>query len=191
MAIKAVIFDCFGVLATDGWLPFKEKRFGDNPELLEQATASNKRFDAGLLSYEDFVAEVAILAGVKSQEMRHAIERHAPNEQLLSHIRDTLAPSYKIGLLSNAGADWLDEIFEPNQVSLFDEILLSYQIGAIKPQPIMYTTIATRLGVLPEECIFIDDQPRYAAGAAEVGMRAIHFTGNKQLFTMLTEVLHA
>ena len=34
-AFKAIIFDCFGVLAEDGWLPFKRKYIGDNLELMQ------------------------------------------------------------------------------------------------------------------------------------------------------------
>lgn len=191
MPTKAVIFDCFGVLATDGWLPFRDEHFNDKPDLLEQAIASNKRVDAGLQSYDGFVSEVATLAGVPEATARFHIEHNIPNATLLSYIRDTIAPTYKVGFLSNAGANWLNDIFEPWQVSLFDEVLLSYQIGAIKPDAIMYTTIATRLGVLPEECIFIDDQPRYVQGAIDVGMAAIHYKDNKQLLLELTDVLNA
>ena len=36
--IKGIIFDCFGVLATDGWLPFKNKYFKEKPALFRKAT---------------------------------------------------------------------------------------------------------------------------------------------------------
>lgn len=191
MAIKAIIFDCFGVLATDGWLPFRDHYFGANPELYERAVASNKRVDAGLHSYDDFIKEVASMAGVTPHDARETIEDNVPNLQLLTYIKDKLKSHYKLGFLSNAGANWLDGIFEPWQVKLFDEILLSYQIGAIKPDPIMYETIAARLGVVPEECIFIDDQPRYCDGAEAVGMRAILYTDTSDAIAKLEESLHA
>ena len=71
--IKAIIFDCFGVLASDGWLPFREKYFSDNPDLLEKAIASNKRMDAGLHTYEDFLREIADLSEVPLNETRALI----------------------------------------------------------------------------------------------------------------------
>jgi hypothetical protein len=67
--IKAVVFDCFGVLASDGWLPFREKYFGNDPQLFRKATELNKRTDSGLLSYDEFIEAIARLA--KYLSMRH------------------------------------------------------------------------------------------------------------------------
>jgi HAD superfamily hydrolase (TIGR01509 family) len=189
--IRAVIFDCFGVLARDGWLPFREKYFGSNPDHLELAIASNKRVDAGLTSYDDFITEVAQLAELSEAEAMNEIENNPPDEQLFTFIQQELKPNYKIGMLSNAGANWLDEIFEPWQVDLFDEYVLSYQIGAIKPQAIMYETIAERLGVLPEECIFVDDQLRYVEGARDVGMTAILHESAAATISEIEDILRA
>jgi putative hydrolase of the HAD superfamily len=187
--IRAIIFDCFGVLATDGWLPFRDEHFGHDPTLLERATISNKRVDAGLQSYDDFVRDISDLSGVEEREVRRAIEHNVPNKPLLDYIRDELKPHYRIGFLSNAGANWLDDIFEPWQVDLFDEVLLSYQIGAVKPEPIMYETILARLGVLPEEALFIDDQPRYVEGARELGIKAIQYKTYHQTKHAIEEML--
>jgi putative hydrolase of the HAD superfamily len=190
VAIKAVIFDCFGVLTRDGWLPFREKYFSDKPDLYEKATTSNHRVNAGLHSYKDFIHELANMAILTEAETRAAIEDNPPNEPLFTYIRDELKPRYKLGFLSNAGANWLDDIFQPWQVALFDEILLSYQIAATKPDPIMYETIAYRLGVMPEECVFIDDQARFCEGARAVGMQAIVYESTDQVTADLEMLLH-
>jgi HAD superfamily hydrolase (TIGR01509 family) len=188
--IKAVVFDCFGVLARDGWLSFRDEHFDKDPELLEKATISNKRVDAGLASYEDFVHEIAELSGVSISDTRRVLEDNVPNDALLTYIRDQLKPSYKIGFLSNAGANWMNDIFQPWQVKLFDEVVISYQLGVIKPHPLMYETIAHKLGVMPEECVLIDDQLRYCEGAEAVNMKAIQFTSNKQAITQLEQLLN-
>lgn len=190
MAIKAVIFDCFGVLTRDGWLPFREKYFADKPDLYDKATVSNHKVNAGLHSYNDFIHELSVMAGISETETRAAIEDNPPNEPLFAYIRDELKPQYKLGFLSNAGANWLDDIFQPWQVSLFDEILLSYQIAATKPDPIMYETIARKLGVEPEECVFIDDQGRFCEGARAVGMQAIVYESTGQVTADLEMLLH-
>src|SRR5476649_1145986 len=103
--IQAIIFDCYGVLASDGWLPFKTRYFGHDPKLLQQAADLNRQSDAGLLSYNDFVRSVSDMAGVTIQVATKAIENNVPNEQLLDYIAE-LKPSYKIGMLSNAGTNW-------------------------------------------------------------------------------------
>jgi HAD superfamily hydrolase (TIGR01509 family) len=191
VAIKAVIFDCFGVLTRDGWLPFREKYFSDNPEFYEKATISNHKVNAGLHSYNDFIHELATMADISEAETRTAIENNPPNEPLFAYIRDELKPDYKLGFLSNAGANWLDDIFQPWQVKLFDEVLLYYEIAATKPDAIMYETIAHRLGLMPEECVFIDDQPRFCQGARDVGMHAIVYESTGQVTADLERLLHA
>ena len=189
--IKAVVFDCFGVLVRDGWLPFLEKHFTGHAELLEAAITSNKRVDAGLISYNDFIEEVALLAGISKQHAHLQIEDNPADISLFTYIKTAIKPSYKVGLLSNAGDNWLAELFSTEQLRLFDATALSCEIGAIKPHPNAYQTIARRLGVDMEECIFIDDQPRYCQGAREVGMQAIDYKGLHDLQVTLTPLLLA
>lgn len=189
--IKAVIFDCFGVLATDGWLPFRDKYFASKPELIEEARTNNARVDRGMMAYEDFVGWLADNADISQDDVRRHIEGSAPNEVLFDYIRDELKPSYKIGMLSNAGANWLGDMFEPWQVALFDEVVLSHEIGAVKPSGVMYETAATRLGVLPEEAVFIDDILRFVEGAKEYGMKAVHYKEPGQAIRELREILNA
>lgn len=179
--IRALIFDCFGVLVRDGWLPYKERHFGEDHTLWQEATDLNRMVDAGLLTYEDFLKGVAELAHIDMNQARREIENNPANEQLFEWIRDDLKPQYKIGLLSNAARDWLGDLFEPWQVELLDETVLSYQMGALKPEPVMYRTIAERLGVDMSECLFIDDQQRYCDGATALGMPSVHYIDNKSL----------
>ena len=170
--IRAIIFDCFGVLATDGWLPFRQKYFGDDPKLRQQVTDLNKQVDAGLADYKEFEQTLAELSHLPIAKVKQAIENNQPNEPLLELIK-TLKSKYKIGMLSNAGANWLERIFSKEQIALFDATALSYETGFVKPDPRAYACIAERLGISPEEAILIDDQERYAGGAQEVGMQMI------------------
>ena len=131
--IKAIVFDCFGVLASDGWLPYRKLHFSKNPILLEEAIALNKNVDAGISKYDDFIKQVAEMAGVSEEAARADIENNIPNEELFDYIKSDLKPRYKIGMLSNAAENWLDEMFTNEQVELFDATALSYEIGFIKP----------------------------------------------------------
>ncbi len=189
--IRAVIFDCYGVLVSDGWFPVCDKYFGGSAELRERATQLNAEVNANLITYEEFCRELAGMAGITPGQFRYELESNSPNKPLFSYIEKNLKSDYAIGILSNMGGDWLDQLFSPEQLQLIDEVVLSYAIGAVKPHAVMYETIATRLGMLPEECVFIDDQERFCIGAKDVGMQAIWYQDFDQMTSELERVLHA
>jgi len=187
--IKAIIFDCYGVLTTEGWLPFKHEYFDHDPALFQEAENLAIRVGAGHMGYDQFITDIAQLAGTSEQEARRRIETHTPNTQLFNYIQEELKPHYKLGFLSNAGNDMLTRLFTSEQIALFDEIHLSFQTGHVKPEAEAYVGIARNLGCQPEECIFIDDQERYCAGAEAVGMHAIVYKTTDQLCAQLTPLL--
>ncbi len=187
--IKAIIFDCFGVLATEGWEPYCQEHFGDKPELMRQARNLSKQLNSGLIDYDTFIPKVAKLAGVSEDQARSVIDDNVPNKPLFNYIKNSLKPKYKIGLLSNAGDNWLDEIFTPDHLALIDEYVLSYATSFIKPQREIYELIAKKLGVEPNECILVDDRQKHIDGAQNSGMKAILYEDFSQMKTDLEELL--
>jgi HAD superfamily hydrolase (TIGR01509 family) len=173
--IRAIVFDCFGVLAREGLGPFVHDHFGDSPEKIERAMKMADETNVGRLSYSDFVTGLAGLARVSELSVRDEIENNTPNKALFEFIRNSLKPHYKIGLLSNAAADWLTDIFNLEQLKLFDAIALSYAIRAVKPEIRAYTVIADRLGVSLNECVMIDDVESCCEGARLAGMQTVHY----------------
>ncbi len=180
MKLKAIIFDCFGVLATENWLKFKKRYFADKPELMERTTELNHMLDAGLMSYADFLHTVAGMAGIPPAELDHTLKSVSANDELLDYIARELKPHYKIGLLSNVADDWLYTLFTEEQRGLIDEAVLSHDIGVTKPHPHAYHTMAGKLGVETGACVFVDDQERNVIGARETGMQAVHYRGFEQ-----------
>lgn len=177
------------MLTTEGWLAFKSKHFGQERAVFDHATDLMNKVDEGNLDYEDFVEQVAKLAKVTKNDMLYEIENNIANEELFKFIKEELKPKYKIGMLSNAGANWLSEMFTPDQLELFDSIALSYEIGATKPLEEAYQTIADRLSVRPEEAVFIDDQQMHCIGARQVGMRAIKYDNYEKLKQDLNKII--
>jgi len=113
----------------------------------------------------------------------------APNKVLLTYIRAKLKPKYKIGIISNAAADWVGEILETEDVKLFDDIVISYKVGVTKPNPAIYRLALEHLGVKPEEAIFIDDIEVYCDAARAVGIRAIFYENFEQMESELEPLL--
>jgi HAD superfamily hydrolase (TIGR01549 family) len=174
--IRAVIFDCFGVLVSEGWLPFKKRHFAHDSSLEADATDLSKQFNAGILSYSGFIERVAKLAEVSKDTVLGATQRNVPDEELFAYITSELKPKYKLGILSNAGADRLVDLLGQKRVDLFEKAALSYETGHIKPEAAAYQVIASRLSVEPAECVFIDDQEQHIRGAIQAGMQAILYT---------------
>lgn len=79
-------------------------------------------------------------------------------------------------LISNC-AEHTRELLQQLQVDeLFDDLVLSCEVGAIKPDPVIYRTALARLNVEPAAAVLVDDQPSYCAGAVAIGMRAVQVT---------------
>ncbi len=76
------------------------------------------------------------------------------------------------------GRDW---------IAAFDEILLSCDLGLIKPEPEIYRICLEKARAEPGRCLFIDDMPGNIAAAQAAGMRTILFREGLPLGTMLAE----
>lgn len=190
---KAIIFDCFGVLVTENWIPFKKRYFGRSGELLDQATLLGRRLNVGDLNYDEFIGQVARMAGISEAQALREIdgEGSQANEKLLNYIAAELKPVYKIGLLSNVGDNWLREMFGARRLALFDELSLSYKTGVLKPNVRAYRLAADQLGVDPAACVFVDDKKRHCEGARKAGMQAILYEDFEQMKQDLERLLAA
>ena len=186
--IKAVIFDCFGVLSTEAWRPFKATYFAHDRELFDRASNISWQADRGLMSYDDFIRAVAELAGITPAEANNAIARNVPDEELFAYIRE-LKANYKIGFLSNVAGDYMNQIFTSEQLDLFDVIVLSFQNGFIKPQHEAFENAARQLAVELGECVFVDDQGRNVTGARDAGMKAVLYRDAAQFRRELVPLL--
>lgn len=178
--VKAIIFDCFGVLTAESWLPFKNKYFSDDEELFDKASELIRQANTGTISYDYFVTQIAKMAEVTEQKVRFIMENKQPDQALFEYIA-SLKLKYKIGLLSNASSNRLPHIFSADQLKLFDAISLSFQTGLIKPNPEVYQEILDKLGVRATEAIMVDDQAKHCRGAREVGLKAILYEDLPQL----------
>lgn len=169
--IKAIIFDCFGVLTTDKWKEF----VATLPEnQMVPASDLNHALDRGYISQSEFFEQISSLTGRSPERVESVINSDMDkNTQLLEYI-EGLKKGYKIGLLSNISSNWVRESFLTSiEQQLFDDIVLSYEVGMIKPELAIYELAASRLDCQTSECIFIDDSPGHCRAAVQSGMQAI------------------
>ncbi len=141
--------------------------------------------------YDDFISELAKLGGVDRETVLKYTEDYQPNLELLDYIREKLKSHYRLGIISNAGADWVLQIIGQENQELFDDIVLSYMTGFIKPEPEIYEMSIKNLGARAKDCVFIDDVLTYCQGAEVVGMNTIWYKDFEQMKTELEKLLAA
>src|SRR3989338_6430000 len=178
--IKAIIFDCFGVLTKDWWREFCAT-LPEGPAL-EKAKELNHQYDAGLISLSCLVEAVHRITGRAPQPIEEIFSSPEPMKktELLEYIK-LLKPKYKIGIISNVGTNWIRDYFlSKEEQALFDDMVLSFEAGTTKPDPQIYQLALERLGVKPEEAVFVDGIGRYCRAAEQLGMKSVTYVGFNQ-----------
>ena len=78
-----------------------------------------------------------------------------PDDAMVEAVRRARAQGVRTGLISNSmGVGRYDRSTFPE---LFDGVVISGEVGMHKPQPEIFRLGAERIGVPPEECVFVDD----------------------------------
>jgi len=193
--IRGVIFDFGNVVCSFDVEKFLAKLHGwsglDVETLRDRIYGSllHSRYERGEISSEEFHREVVRRIGVDVpvEELAEGFcDIFTPLESTHGLIR-TLKGKYRLGLLSNTN-EWhfLRQIRKVPVFPLFDAVTLSFEVGALKPEPEIYLDALRKLSLPPEACVFIDDIGKYADGAAVLGIRGIRYTGHAELLRELT-----
>ncbi len=113
-----------------------------------------------------------------------------PDGSLLEYLK-SLKPRYRLGILSNAWSDSEHEIRErlPGLLDFFDDVIFSAKVGLAKPDRRIYQLAVERLGVRPDEAVFIDDIEKNVHGAREAGLYAIHAHCGEEVIAELRQLL--
>lgn len=175
--IRGVIFDCFGVLyggSLDALMTVCP------PERRTELRDLNHAADFGMITGDAYIAGLAELTGVSREGIEEIMHtRHIRNQQLIEYV-ESLRPHLKVGLLSNVSSGTIDPLFNPeDRARLFDATVLSYEEHIAKPHPEIYEIMAKRLGLLPEECIMVDDLASNCEGAEIAGMHSVLHSSNE------------
>lgn len=179
------------MLTSQGLEAFYEEYLSHSPEKLTAAKQLIGQLNLGQLEHDEYIRQVSALSEVPEQSARDFLETNKPNRKLLDYIRTNLKPKYKIGMLSNARSGWINSLLAPEDIALFDDIVLSADVKVAKPQSESYELAAQRLGVKPEECVFIDDIIHYRDAGEQAGMKAILYKNFEQMKAELEQILAA
>ena len=188
--IKAIIFDCFGVLLTDALQEIVDKLNITDPNTAEEIKALVTLGGKGTIDRGTLRSSVASKLNITVDEYADIIKNgEVRNQPLFDYIK-LLRPKFKTGLLSNVNRGGLDVRFTRDELAMyFDAVVASSDVGFAKPEAQAYEITADRLGVRLEECVMIDDREDYCQGATGVGMKAIQYQSFEQMKSDLEKLL--
>ena len=195
MSVDTVVFDIGGVLVD--WQPhlaFTEELGDDGAKAFLARIGFEKinlACDAGALfadackEVEDS-ADAGLLAGYVARYARTVPDKIAGTWDILYALRDAGVPLHAI---TNWSAETWPEGLKahPELGAVFGTVIVSGEVGIIKPSTEIYRLLCTRAGVRPDQCVFIDDGLHNCLGAKAAGMDAIHFTGADDLRARLRD----
>jgi putative hydrolase of the HAD superfamily len=85
----------------------------------------------------------------------------------------------RTAMLSNCGAEVIEKVRAERDVArFFDALVISWEVGALKPEPAIYRIALERLGAAAGETLFVDDRPENVAGAEALGIQGMLFAGD-------------
>lgn len=98
---------------------------------------------------------------------------------ILASLREQ---GYTLAVLSNWSSETHARVYKQFEfLHWFDEVVISAQVGLVKPDPAIFHLLLDRLQRLAGECLFIDDTLTNVQAASELGFQGIHFTSPEQL----------
>lgn len=190
-AYNAVIFDLFGTLV-DEWglkldpminemahalaIPIERFRAAWSQTFLERQTGifptleDNFRHVARILDAQVSAQQITQAVTVRRELTRQMLVPRPDAEITLRTLR---TKGYKIGLISNCDPG-VPSLWNKTSIApLIDEPLFSSVVGLMKPDPAIYQLACDRLGVKPQQCLYVGDSGDELAGASKAGMHPV------------------
>jgi epoxide hydrolase-like predicted phosphatase len=198
MSIRTVFIDFGGVIMRTedkGPRSRQAEQLGMTSRELEKIifeSESSQRASTGEIPEETHWQAVAKNLGVNQPEADKIVDAFFSGDRadatLLDFLR-SLRPDRKVGLISNAWSGLRAFITRQKFEDVFDEMIISAEVGVIKPDPRIYRLALEKLGAKPEESVFLDDVMVNVEAARSVGMSAIQFTQPEKALEELKQLL--
>jgi len=122
--------------------------------------------------------DVKIIVEEKEENFRRrATGNIKPFPGVIRLLKDIKKGNFKLGLVSSAPRDNIDLVLsEFNLRDVFNCIVFGQEVSESKPSPQIYLSAAKKLGVLPNDCMAIEDSPLGVKAAKNAGMRCLAIT---------------
>jgi epoxide hydrolase-like predicted phosphatase len=210
MAIKALIFDVGGVLRLAKDI---EKRADKNllssykevcfllrgidkipDEIYKNTIDIYQKSSIGEISKKETLELYSEKFGISSEKVETIFENLyrenvIENKELYKFILDLKIKGYVLGIISTVFHLSKGTLISKQYYEDFDALEISCDDGLKKPHPKPFLSILEKLGVRPEESLFIDDKQENLDAAENLGMRSLIFKNNEQFFEDIAKLV--
>ena len=189
--ITAIIFDFGRVISAQK--PLSLFRGYEDELGLEPGTINSIMFDSeawqdalvGRKTVEEFWHEIGPELGLNSVDEVDAFRhRYRADEEINQGVLDLihrLHGNYKLAVLSNSPPGLSKWLADWNMLNFFKVVFCSGDEGMAKPDPEAFELTLERLGLKPNEAVFIDDTREHVEAARKLGLQGILFTTAEEL----------
>lgn len=162
---------------------------GDDLRRLLLDSGVQWEFERGLMSADDFHKRVQELVGTMidfEELMEAASDIFELNRPMIDILKALKERPTRLVLFSNTSV-WHYEFIRKrfDILDWFDDYVLSYEVGAIKPEPDMFRAALRTIRCAPQECFYTDDIPKYVESGRKYGFDADVFTDSDRLARQL------
>ncbi|MDN4617918.1 HAD family hydrolase [Paenibacillus sp. PsM32] len=188
--ISAVVFDLWNTL-----IPFSDElkshtfqettlALGVKPAAFKGVWSRTriKRETEDLLTYFQWLrheinadwSEETIQNAMNIRKKNHGSAFFTPDSDAVEVLKELKRKGYKLALISNCSSDVKEMISTSMISSYISDLILSAEVGIMKPDPKIFQYAATRLGLTCEQCVYIGDgHDNELEGAKQSGMHPI------------------
>ncbi len=152
-----------------------------------------QRYESGKMSAEEFSREMCALAGIEMAHPEFASTwgdifwLNEPVAELITHLK---REGYSLVLGSNTNDIHAAQFRQQFAATLahFDHLILSYEVGHLKPSANFYKACVAATGLPANSCVFIDDLPENVEGARAAGLKGIVYRDDPSLIAELQKL---
>ena len=189
--IKAIVFDYGNVLLE--WDPrHVYRRYFDNDEDIDRFLHEvdfmgwnaqqdrGRSFKAGVADHSQKFPQYAHLFQAYHDHWKDSIGN--PLVDTVEILKELKQAGYPLYGLSNWSAETFPYARAKHEFfGLFDDMVISGEVGHVKPEPEIYHILLEKIGRPANECLFIDDSLPNIKQAEKLGIQGIHFRSAEQL----------
>jgi HAD superfamily hydrolase (TIGR01509 family) len=114
------------------------------------------------------------LADAKEASFREGAHQLEPLPGLLDFMEEAQRRGLSLALVTNAPEENVEAVLLALELGeFFDEVVLSDEVGPVKPDPAPYKAALQRLGIAPEEALAFEDSTSGIASAIGAGIPTV------------------